>query len=124
VLLRGLTYAAVLLICVLGTLPLELMLHARVYRRWRQALIAIVPVAAVFLIWDVLAVRDGWWRFDRRYVTGVFVGPLPVEEIAFFVVIPVCALLSFEAVRHLRPQWALGSSLLPEREPAPSTGDE
>ena len=70
-----------------------------------------MPVAAVFIAWDYLAARAGWWTFDRRYLTGLFAGPLPVEELLFFLVIPLCGLLTFGAVRHLRPEWTAGSVL-------------
>lgn len=101
-----LSYLAVLAGCVVGTLPLEFALRARVYRRWQATLAAVLPVAAAFLLWDYLAVRAGWWWFDDRFITGVFLGALPLEEVLFFLVIPVCGLLTFEAVRHLRPHWA------------------
>lgn len=104
--MEHLSYLAVLAACVIGTLPLEFALQARVYRRWQAVLVAVLPVAAVFLLWDYLAVHAGWWWFDDRYITGIFLGALPVEEVLFFLVIPVCGLLTFEAVRHLRPQWA------------------
>ncbi len=119
--MRESTYLVVLLACVLGTLPLEFLLQARVYRRWPRAVLAILPVAVIFILWDYLAARAGWWRFDRSYLTGVFAGPLPLEELLFFLVIPVCGLLTFEAVRHLRPQWAEGSGIA---EPAVHVEDE
>ena len=93
------TYAAVLLACFLGTLPLELRLGVRVYRSWRRLALTLAPVLAVFLTWDVLAVRAGQWRFAGAHG---YVGGLPVEEIAFFVVIPTCAVLALEAVRRVR----------------------
>jgi lycopene cyclase domain-containing protein len=94
------TYALVLLACLLGTLPLELVLGVRVYRQWRRLLLALLPVAAVFLSWDVAAVRAGWWSFHDTL--GPSIAGLPVEEIAFFVVIPTCAVLTLEAVRRVR----------------------
>lgn len=106
--MQQLSYLAVLVACVLGTLPLELLLHARVYRRWQRAALAILPVAAIFVTWDYLATHAGWWWFDERYLVGLFVGPIPVEELLFFLVIPVCGILTFEAVRRLRPDWAAG----------------
>ena len=94
------TYALVLLACFLGTLPLELFLGVRVYRRWRRLVLTLLPVAAVFVTWDVLAVRAGHWSFHDTL--GLRLGSLPVEEVAFFLVIPTCALLSLEAVRRVR----------------------
>ncbi len=110
--MQQLSYALVLAACVLGTLPLEFALSARVYRRWQRALLAVVPVALLFVIWDYLAVGAGWWFFDSRYLIGLFVGKLPIEELLFFLVIPVCGILTFEAVRRLRPDWAKGSCLV------------
>lgn len=104
--MQHLTYLAVLLACLLGTAPLEFALQARVYGRWRRAAAAILPVAAVFVLWDYLATAAGWWWFDDRYLTGVYLGPLPLEELMFFLVIPICGLLTFEAVRRLKPRWA------------------
>lgn len=94
------TYALVLLACFLGTLPLELVLGVRVYRRWRRLALTLLPVAVVFLAWDALAVRAGHWTFHGTL--GPRLGSLPVEEVAFFLVIPTCALLSLEAVRRVR----------------------
>ena len=95
------TYALVLLACLLGTLPLELVLGVRVYRQPRRLLLTLVPVLLVFVTWDALAVRAGQWSFDPSQVLGLAIGNLPVEEIAFFVVIPVCAVLALEAVRKV-----------------------
>jgi lycopene cyclase domain-containing protein len=105
-----LTYLAVLLACLIGTAPLEFALRARVYGRWRRAAAAILPVAAVFVLWDYIATGAGWWWFDDRYLTGVFVGLLPLEELMFFLIIPLCGLLTFEAVRRLKPRWAGAAS--------------
>lgn len=105
------TYLGVMLACVLGTLPLEYFYRARVWRRIRQAALAILPVAAVFLTWDYLAAAAGWWWFDPAYLTGIWVGGLPVEELIFFVVIPVCGILTIEGVRHVKPAWGVAADL-------------
>jgi len=97
------TYLLVLAGCLLGTLPLELFLRVGVYRQWRRLLLTLVPVAAVFVTWDVLAVRAHHWRFDADQVLAPRVLGLPLEELAFFVVIPLCSVLGYEAVRRKRP---------------------
>ncbi len=84
--------------CLLVTLPLELLLRARVYRRARIALAAIVPVLLIFTAWDLLGIVRGHWWYEPAFVTGWRVGVIPVEELVFFVTIPLCALLTYEAV--------------------------
>ena len=92
-------YLAVLAGCVLITLPLEILFGARVYRRPGRLLGALAPPLALFVAWDVIAIERGHWWYNPRYVTGWRLpGSLPVEELAFFVVIPICALLTYEAV--------------------------
>ena len=103
--MTGWTYLAVLAACVIGTLPLEFALRARVYRRWTGALLSILPIAAVFLTWDYFATAGGWWWFDANHLVGLWFAGMPLEEWLFFLVIPVCGLLTIEGVRHVRPGW-------------------
>jgi lycopene cyclase domain-containing protein len=104
-----LRYLALLAACAVGTLPLEFSLHTRVYARWRRLAVAVLPVAVVFGAWDVLAIRAHWWRYDAAQIVGLTLpGRLPVEELLFFLVVPTCAVLTLEAVRGRRPDWAIG----------------
>lgn len=84
--------------CVAITLPLEVLLRARVYRRWRLLLPTLAVVILVFGIWDLIGIVRDHWTYSDRYLTGVAIGPLPLEELVFFVVIPLCGLLSYEGV--------------------------
>ncbi len=96
-----LQYLIVLGACLLITAPLELF-GSGVYRQSGRAVAAIVPVAVVYLIWDGIAVAAHVWSFNPRYVLGVVApGGLPVEEVLFFVVIPLCGLLTYSAVDSL-----------------------
>lgn len=100
-------YLILLVACLVGTAPLEIVLGTRVYARWRRLLLTLAPVIVVFVIWDLLAIRAGHWGFDREQVTGLSVGGLPVEELLFFVAIPICAILTLEAVRAVKG-WTVG----------------
>jgi lycopene cyclase domain-containing protein len=102
-----LIYLLVLAACLIGTAPLEVVLHTRVYARWRRLVLTLAPVVAVFTAWDVLAIRAGHWAYDPRQTTGLRIGNLPIEELLFFVVIPVCSVLALEAVRAVRG-WPVG----------------
>jgi lycopene cyclase domain-containing protein len=88
--------------CLVITLPLEFVFGARVWRRPRRLLIALVPTVLLFVLWDVVAIAREHWTFNASYVTGrQLPGNLPVEELAFFFVIPICGLLTLEAVRNI-----------------------
>jgi lycopene cyclase domain-containing protein len=105
---RHLAYLAVLAFCLLGTLPLEVWLGVRVYRRPRRLLLTLLPVVAVFMAWDLYAVSAGHWEFDPAQTLGLMLpGDVPVEELLFFLVVPTCAVLAFEAVRRVKG-WPAG----------------
>jgi lycopene cyclase domain-containing protein len=95
-----LTYLGVLVGCLAAALWLEPVLRVGVLRRWRRLSLTVLPVAAVFTAWDLAAVSAGHWTFDPGQILDVRLpGGLPVEEVLFFLVVPVCAVLGFEAVR-------------------------
>jgi lycopene cyclase domain-containing protein len=103
-----LVYLAVLGGCLGCALWLEPVLRVNVLRRWRRLVLTLVPVAAVFVLWDLAAIAAGHWTFDPEQITGVLLpGGLPVDELLFFVVVPVCTVLGFEAVRAVRG-WPAG----------------
>jgi lycopene cyclase domain-containing protein len=108
VVVTRLAYVGMLAVCLLGTLPLELSLRTRVYARWRRLLLSLAPVVAVFVAWDLYAISRGHWSFDPGQTTGVVLpGRLPLDELLFFLVVPVCAILTLEAVRRVRG-WPAG----------------
>ena len=84
---------------LIGTLPLHRYYHLSVLRQPMRLLMAIAPVAVVFTTWDLLATRAGQWRFDPAQTFGTRWWGLPLEEYAFFVVIPLAGILTFEAVK-------------------------
>jgi lycopene cyclase domain-containing protein len=98
--MRHLAYVSVLAGCLLAAVWLEPVLKVGVFRRGRRLALTVLPVAAVFVVWDLLAIAAGHWHFDRGQMTGVVLpGGLPLDEVLFFLVVPVCAILGFEAVR-------------------------
>ena len=95
-------YVFLMLGCLLLTLPLELVIGARVWRRPRRLALALTPALLVFVVWDLWATARGSWGFAERYTIGITLpGGMAIEELLFFTVIPICALLTLEAVRTI-----------------------
>ncbi len=99
--MRHLTYLLVLAGCLAGALWLEPVFRVGVLRQCRRLALAIAPVAAIFVAWDLLAIAAGHWSFDPGQILGVALpGGLPLEEVMFFLVVPLCSILGYEAVRQ------------------------
>jgi lycopene cyclase domain-containing protein len=95
-------YLILMGLCVLITLPLEFGFRARVWRRPRRLAAALWFPVLLFVVWDAVAIARRHWSYAARYVTGWNLPfRLPVEELVFFVVIPICGLLTLEAVRWM-----------------------
>lgn len=106
--MRELTYVAMLVFVVVATLPLEVLLRIRVYARLRRLALVVLCAGGPFLVWDLLAVRAGHWHFDVSQTLGWLpVGGLPLEEVLFFVVVPLASVMTLEAVRSVRG-WRVG----------------
>jgi lycopene cyclase domain-containing protein len=98
--MRHLAYLSVLAGCLAAAVWLEPVLKVNVFRRRRRLLLTLLPVVVVFVIWDLFAIAAGHWTFDPAQTTGIVLpGGLPLDEVLFFLVVPVCAILGFEAVR-------------------------
>lgn len=100
--MRHAAYAAMLAFVLIGTLPLHRFYRLSVLRQPVRLAMAIVPVAVVFVTWDVVATAAGHWRFDPAQTFALRWWGLPLEEYAFFVVIPLAGILTFEAVAVAR----------------------
>jgi lycopene cyclase domain-containing protein len=84
--------------CLAITAPLEVF-GGGVYRQPMRVLRSVAPVAVAFLIWDAIAIARHVWTYNNMYISGLYAPfSIPIEEVLFFLVIPMCALLTYSAV--------------------------
>ncbi|MCA0143615.1 lycopene cyclase domain-containing protein [Blastococcus sp. LR1] len=108
------TYLGLLLGCLVVTAPLELLLRVRVYARWRRLLLAVLPEFSVFVVWVLYAIAQGHWNYSATRTLDVRLpGGIPVEEVLFFLVVPLCSVLALEAVRKVTG-WDAGYPAAPD----------
>lgn len=96
------SYVAMLAFCLAGTLPLVPAFRVRVLQQPRRLLLTVAAAGTPFLAWDLYATHAGHWRFDAAQTLPPRVLGLPLEEIAFFVVIPLVSVLTYESVLAVR----------------------
>ena len=81
----------------------------RFYKKWRFVLPAIIIVAAVYILFDIVFTRHGIWGFNPRYLSGITLLNLPLEEILFFFAIPYASLFLHDSFVEYFPKTRLNS---------------
>ncbi len=99
----SLAYVGVLVFVLVGSMWLEVALRTHVLARWPRLVLVMVLVVWPFLLWDAYAISQGHWFFDTSLITGVYLpGDIPLDELLFFLVIPLASILTLEAVRSVK----------------------
>lgn len=95
------------------SVPLVLSFDKRLhfYTQWKYVLPAIIVVAALYISVDVYFTRQGYWGFNKRYLSGIQLFHLPIEEILFFIVVPYASIFLHEAILEYFPQVKVGSKM-------------
>lgn len=79
------------------------------YTEWKFLLPAIVLVGGLFIAWDVYFTRRGVWGFNERYLSGMYLLNLPVEEWLFFFSVPFACVFIYECLNAYVPRDLLGA---------------
>ena len=97
---------AMLIFTVCGSFWLEVFLKIGVIRRIKRVALSVLPISALFLIWDAYAIKEGHWFFDPKQTLGIY-GPfdIPLEEFLFFIIVPMAAIFTIEGVTKVTPNW-------------------
>lgn len=70
-------------------------------RKWKYLWLAILIPGIIFLIWDEIFTQLNVWGFNPEYLTGTYLGSLPLEEVLFFICIPYACVFTYEALNYL-----------------------
>lgn len=106
-------YSGVLLFALSYPLAQSFEHRIRYAKQWYALMPALLVSAAVFIVWDIWFTAIGVWEFNPRYVLGVFIYDLPIEEILFFFIIPFACIFIYEVLIYFFPKDFLQSFAKP-----------
>ncbi len=99
--MKSYTYLLIDLACIIIPFLASFYPKHPFYKYWKSFFKANLIVALTFIIWDYYFTKNGIWGFNEDYLTGVYLGNLPIEELLFFICIPYACVFTFFALKHL-----------------------
>lgn len=97
------------LISILFPLAFSFYPKANFSKKWKYLWPSIFITAMIFIVWDIAFTHQGIWGFNPKYILGIYLYNLPIEEVLFFVCIPYACIFVYEALNHLIKKDWLGA---------------
>lgn len=58
-------------------------------------------ITAIFMLaWDSLFINLGIWGFNEKYIIGIYILNIPIEEVLFFFSVPYSCLFIYECINY------------------------
>lgn len=91
-------YLFILIVVFFVTLSLHTLSRVKLYTSLRHFLIFNIVNLFLAVIWDQFAIYRGHWHFESRFLVGVNIGFMPIEEFLFVLVVSYFAIVLYKVI--------------------------
>lgn len=74
------------------------------YKHWKSIFSGLLFGGIIFLIWDHYFTIHQIWSFNPKFISGIHIASLPIEEVLFFILIPYACLFIWHCVEAYFPK--------------------
>lgn len=74
------------------------------YTEWKYLWKPILYVGVIFILWDMMKTYLGVWGFNPKYISGLFIVNIPIEECFFFLTVPFACVFIYECLNYYFPK--------------------
>ena len=97
-----LNYLGVLAFIALCAVGVNFGFRLRISKQWRTFLLADSIIILIYVTWDIWAASRKSWYFDDKQILGAkLFGILPIEELLFFILVPLMVVLSYQSLQKI-----------------------
>jgi len=92
------TYLLITMAVIIPPLFLSFDRKVHFHTHWPYLFLSLLPVSALYIIWDVLVTIRGHWSFNPEYSGIITVLHLPLGEWLFFLAVPYATIFIYEVL--------------------------
>jgi lycopene cyclase domain-containing protein len=109
--MRHFQYSFVLVFVAICAIFVNLAFRLRITSQWRSFLKVDAAILVIYLSWDAWAIHKKNWRFDTHQILNKTLwGGLPVEDVLFFIIVPLMTILTYLALNKIVARLKNGGS--------------
>lgn len=96
-------YALILLFLLIFTIWFQRHFRVLVWRNFSHFLLLYAVLLPVAVVWDHVALARGHWSFGDKYLLGIRLGLMPIEEYGFIFITSYFGLVLYRVIeKHLK----------------------
>ncbi|HEY4484197.1 MAG TPA: lycopene cyclase domain-containing protein [Candidatus Paceibacterota bacterium] len=94
-------YPIFLLVMLVTALIIEKVFHEHLFHSFKERSLCIIIAVVAIMVWDFYGIPREHWIFTGKGISGIFIGPMPIEEIGWTLFVPYLWVTIYIAIHSI-----------------------